>query len=269
MNLSKNHIAIKGEIIKQRKNYHCSVSSILSLLIWPLINFIYIFYTYQSFDITYLSKYGIDSYNEFVIFLITGALVYNCFWSMVQSAFYLNYERQNGTLESIIISPIRFELYFYARALGGILSSLWMFFSFSFITMLFLDDVSIRVIFLSVISLGIIAFSATVWGAFINVLFITSRDSNYLFTICDEPMKFFSGTNIPVQAFPGFAQMISFVFPATYCMNVIRTIYGISTIKYEQIVWYFVSLFILIFITIIVARVAYKKNRNDGSLNLY
>lgn len=269
MNLSRNFIAVKGEIIKQRKNYHCSLSSILSLLVWPLINFIYIFYTYQSFDISYLSKYGLNSFNDFIIFLITGSLVYNCFWSMVQSAFYLNFERQNGTLESIFISPMNVVLYFYARALGGILSSLWMYFSFSIITMLFLKEITVRLILLSVISLGIIVFSATVWGAFINVLFITSRDSNYLFTLCDEPMRIFSGSTIPVQAFPTLVQIISFIFPATYCMNVIRTIYGISTINYKQILFYFVSLIILIVITILVAKLAYKKNRNDGSLNLY
>lgn len=269
MNFKSNLIALRGEIVKQNKNYHNSLSSILSLLIWPIMNLIYIFFLYKSFNISYLSRYGITTINEFIIFLITGALVYNCFWSMVQSAFYLSFERQNGTLESVFITPVNILSYLYGRALGGIITSLWMYFSFSFIILFLTKEFSIKLIMVSVVAVVVVVFSATVWGGFINAIFLSSRDANYLFTICDEPMRIFSGSTVPILAFPIWGQIISYIFPATYCLYIVRNIYMSTLFSLNMYIYFILSLLILIALTFIIAKVSYKNSQKNGSLHLY
>ncbi|RSI50947.1 ABC-2 type transporter [Streptococcus sanguinis] len=269
MKVKFNIISFKGEVIKQKKNYHNSLSSLLSLLVWPLLNFIYIYYTYRSFNISYLSTYGIKSFNEFVIFLITGSLVYNCFWAMVQSAFYLSFERQNGTLETVFITPTNIVSYLYGRAFGGLFTSLWMYISFTIITLFLIDRITVEMILSTLISLIIVIISATVWGAFINSVFLISRDSSYIFTICDEPMNIFSGATIPVSAFPVWGKFISYIFPATFCINIIRGIYKVGYFNNINYLYYIISMIFLIFLTFVISKYSYKKSKINGELCLY
>lgn len=269
MSIEQNLIACIGEFKKQYINYHNSLPNFMSLLVWPSLVFFQTYYMYKSFDITAMERFGIFGHNNFIIFLITGSLVYNCFWSMVQSAFFMVFERQNGTLEVVFITPANKVLLMYSRALGGLLSSIWMFGSFAFIIIVMSSSISAKTLFLITIAFFIILISSTIWGGFINSLFLITRDSNYLFTICDTPMSLFSGTVIPIQAFPFLGKAIGSIFPATYCLYIIRGIFLPYKMNYIILFMFLLSLVSLIVATTIIMNLAEKNNKKNGSLSLY
>ncbi|EOL43665.1 ABC transporter permease [Enterococcus caccae] len=258
-----------GEVKKQYRNYHNSLSTFMSLLIWPIITFFHTYFTYQSFDVSSLKNFNIHSNKEFIIFLITGALVFNCFWSMVQSAFFLILERQNGTIETTFLAPVNRTVLMYGRALGGLLTNVWMFGSFSLLLILLSSSISIKVLLLSFLSFFVILISSTIWGGFMNSLFLISRDANYLFSIFDEPMNLFSGTKMPVQAFPLWGRFISSFFPATYCLYIVRAIFLDQKIQITMILLFILSLVVLVLLTQLILYFAEKNNKKNGSLQLY
>ncbi|SHN84863.1 hypothetical protein SAMN02745215_04296 [Desulfitobacterium chlororespirans DSM 11544] len=84
------------------------------------------------------------------------------------------------------------------------------------------------------LGLLILAVSAVIWGGFLNVIFLFSRDSGFLYTILDEPMLIFSGVRIPVAALPYWGKLIALVFPLTYVLEILRNLviegYGFTQI---------------------------------------
>lgn len=267
--IKKEFIMLKAEIIKQQRNYQNSLSNFMSLIAWPIIIFFQTFYTYKSFDLSILSKFGIENQTDLLIFLISGTLVYNCYWSMVQSAFLLIHERQNGTLESVFITPISLMNFLIGRSMGGILTNIGMFLSFITILFIIVREISFGLVFSCLMSLVIIIISSIVWGAFINALFLVSRDSNYLFTICDEPMKILSGTSIPVAAFPIIVRFFSFIFPSTYCLYLVRGIFFKQAISNNIWLIFTIILLSLLIFTFFISKKAYMKSKETGNLFLY
>jgi ABC-2 type transport system permease protein len=260
-----------AEIKKQHKNYYNSWSSFISLLIWPALICFTSYYVYLSFDLNQLVQYGLETKEQLMIFLIIGALGYNSFFSMIQGAFQITNERQNGTLEIIYATPANRLAMLYGRALGGFLQSVWMFSVFFVTVVLYNSEVTFSKIISLMLSYLIMTIASIIWGGFINILFIITRDASFLFTICDEPMNFFSGVKIPLLAFPIWAQIISSIFPLTYCLLIMRRIIIKGSIfnNLEDLFKLFASLLILVFLTHILSVLAEKHNRETGNLQLY
>lgn len=256
-----------AEAIKQWENYMKNTKSIISLIIWPILMFFTTLYSYSSFNISYLYKFGICNKKELIIFLVTGAMIHNCFWSMVQGALVINRERESGTLEIVFMSPANRLALMYGNAFGGIFNNLWVYAFFSLY--IIAGSPTVKIIILSIIALLIIIISTTIWGGFINSLFLISRDSNILFCICDEPMKFFSGTKIPFQAFPTWGKIFAMIFPATYCTNLVRSIYFEDEIKVYNVFLFVIIHLFLILATYNVLLYAERRNRVDGGFQFY
>lgn len=262
-------IVVLGEMKKYILNYNNSISTLLSLLIWPALVLMSTFFTYSSFDSSYLYLFNINTQNDLMLFVITGALGYNCFWSMVQSAFYMSKERQNGTLEIVYLTPAsRFGI-LYGRALGGLLQSTWMFIIFSALMMVMYGGLNFKSVVRIPFGLVIVLVSATVWGGFINSIFLFSRDTSFWFNICDEPMNLLSGTKIPVNAFPYFIRFVSALFPLTHCNYIIRSIFSDNAITVISVIKLIISLLFLIIVTIIIEIMSERNNRKTGNLQLY
>lgn len=94
--MKKIFLVIKAEIEKQQKHDYHSAFVYLSLLIWPILGFLEVYYTYKPFCLT--GYMGISDSKELLAFLGTGFMSYTCFWSMVQNAWSMaNQERKGGT----------------------------------------------------------------------------------------------------------------------------------------------------------------------------
>lgn len=258
-----------GEMKKQKRNYFNTWSTYISLLFWPILTFVGTYFSYKNFDISNLNKLNIYSYSDLAIFLLTGALCYNCFWAMVQGAFFMLNERENGTLETIFLSPAPRISIMYGRAIGALFQSTWIMFMYSII-ILIIRRGNILHAFLSIITLFLVVIiSAIIWGGFINSIFTVSRDIDFWFTICDEPMKLLSGVQIPVSIFPIAFKYISAAFPLFYCLEITRNIFTNAQNSLLVLIKYIISNCIIIIITLFILKKAEKHNRETGSLQLY
>ena len=125
--MKKIFLVIKAEIKKQQKHDYHSAFVYLSLLIWPILGFLEVYYTYKPFSLT--GYMGISDSKELLAFLGTGFMSYTCFWSMVQNAWSMaNQERKGGTLEITFLSPANRLAMMYGRALGALIQEVWMLF---------------------------------------------------------------------------------------------------------------------------------------------
>lgn len=190
---------IIGEIKKQKRNYFNSLVTYISLLVWPLLTLIMTWMSYKNYSIDVLSDAGILSLKELLVFLLTGFLEYNCFWLMVQSAFFMRNERENGTLEIVFLTPAPRMAIIYGRAMGALYQALWLAVMYGVILYFILDTALLTFVIMLGLTFLITIFSAIIWGGFMNAIFLSSRDADFWFDIADEPMKLFSGVNIPIS----------------------------------------------------------------------
>ena len=260
---------IKAEIKKQHQNWFHSIFIYFTLLLWPILIFVNAYLVYKPFytENSYINYFG--SKESLILFLITGFLGYNCFWAMVQSAWQMGFERQSGTLETIFLTPANKLTILYGRVFGAILENIWMFSLFSLLVIFVTQEISFELVLLLVFLFVVLILSASVWGAFMNVLFLFSRDATFLFSLLDEPMVFFSGVRIPVSFLPIWCKAISVIFPLTHTLVIIRDSFIDKRVAIESIKNLSISLIGIAFLTWILLRIAEKNVRKTGSLSFY
>ncbi|MGB7605449.1 MAG: ABC transporter permease [Lutisporaceae bacterium] len=264
---------LKAEVIKQHRYLFQSKFVYFTLLLWPILSFVNEFYVFKPFDLkgSAIIIDGLNATQSLLIFLLTGYVGYLCFWSMVQSAWEMSDERSNGTLETIFQSPVNRQALIYGRALGAIFENTWMFIIFSiFMYSFFYSNLANLIAFLPIVFI-ILIISATIWGGFMNAIFLFSRDATFLFYVFNNPMSLFSGTRIPVTVFPIWAKVISTIFPLTHVLVIIRSIFYQGKLNINLIDWtsLTVSLLIIGALTAVIIKKAEKNARINGSWTFY
>ncbi|NOW07504.1 ABC transporter permease [Clostridium beijerinckii] len=262
---------IKAEILKQHRNKFNSITSYFSLLVWPIILFFNTYYSYMPFNLSQSGWKEFDSRSSIFLFLIIGLLGYLCFWALVQSAWEMSNERQNGTLEIIFLTPVNRLALIYGRALGSLFESIWAFCIFSIIIVVYGSGIPTKNLIYVPITFVILIISATVWGGLMNVIFLFSRDASIIFNIFDEPMSLFSGVRIPSSSFPMWAKIISAFFPLTHALVIVRSLLIHGTLIYSlgELVALLLSLTILIIFTIILLKKAENNARKTSNFTFY
>lgn len=215
--------------------------------------------------------YGVDVEQSLIAFLITGFMGYNFFWSMVQSASQMGLERISGTLETIFLSPVNRLALVYGRALGALFENIWLFSVFSVFVLFSSGNITIRNILCLPVMFVVLVLSAMVWGGFMNVIFLFSRDASYLFNILDEPMVLFAGVRIPISAFPLWAKVISTIFPLTHSLILVRNLFKYNSLSGSimDIIYLLITLLIMILLTIFLLKKAEKHARTSGDFTFY
>jgi len=262
---------IKAEILKQHHNKFNTRIAYFSLLIWPAILFFSNYYSYMPFELSQNAYSALNSKQAIIMFLATGFLGYICFWGLVQSAWEMSDERQNGTLETIFLSPVNRIALIYGRALGALFESMWMFFLFSTLIFVCIRGISMTNLVYFPVAFFILIVSATAWGGLMNVIFLFSRDSSILFNIFDEPMSLFSGVRIPTSTFPIWAKIISVFFPLTHSLVIIRSLLmeGRFSYKFKDYSNLVVTITLIVIVTISLLKLAEKHARNTSEFTFY
>lgn len=269
--VSKIYQIIRAEVMKQHRNWFHSKTVYFSLLIWPIITFFNSYYSYKSFDLTKINLTEMNSQQSLITFLITGFFGYLCFWSLVQSAVQMGFERENGTLETIFLSPGNRLSIIYGRALGSLFENIWMFIVFTFSVIIWVKGIPLENMVYVPIAFIILLISATVWGGLMNVIFVFSRDAGILFNIFDEPMSLFSGVGLPTGTFPVWAKVISAIFPLSYALTAIRSmLIGGSILKsLKSVVGLGIVIIIIILLTVWLLNLAEKNARQNGEMTFF
>lgn len=264
-------LVIKAEIVKQQRHEYHSAFVYFSLLIWPILGFLEVYYTYKPFSLT--GYMGISDSRELLAFLGTGFMAYTCFWSMVQNAWSMaGQERKGGTLEIAFLSPANRLAMNYGRALGALVQEVWMFCCFCVFILFYSGAIRPGNLFLLPLIFLLLIISSTVWGGMLNAIFMFSRDAEIVMNILDTPMTLFAGTRVPVNCFPGWAKVISMIFPLTYCIQIIRFALNIQAEGKGwtgDLIALAVCLCVMIVITVFITDKAEQHNRKTGELQFY
>jgi ABC-2 type transport system permease protein len=207
-----------------------------------------------------------------IVYLLLGYMCMSFFRALVQSAWHFSFERISQTLELIYLSPANRA----AVLLGNAVSSL-----FESVIVMIIFTISIlvmksRVIYMQVIPcmvvVTIMIVMAVVWGMFLNALFLFSRDTDFLFTILEEPMEIFSGVKVPTFLFPLWAKVVSLLFPLTYVIDAVRRVVLIGSSLYD--IHGFILLAILIIAvlltsTMVIIKIVERHMRITGNITLF
>ncbi|XCP86437.1 ABC transporter permease [Roseburia hominis] len=265
-------LVIYAEIRKQKQHNYHSYFVYFSLLIWPILGFLEVYYTYKPFELTG-NIAGIGNAQTLLAFLATGYMAYNCFWSMVQNAWSMSYdERTGGTLEIAFLTPANRLALNYGKALGALIQEAWMFCCFCLFILFYTRSLSLANWYLFPLIFLLLVASSTIWGGMLNAIFLFSRDASIIMDLFDTPMLLFSGTRIPLNAFPLWARLISLLFPLTYCLNLIRLtlhIHQQPTSLFPDLIKLLICLTTMIAITQILLKKAEQTNRQTGELLFY
>lgn len=264
-------LVIKAEVVKQQRHDYHSAYVYLSLLIWPVLGFFEVYYTYKPFEFS--GYMGISGHRELLAFLGTGFMAYTCFWSMVQNAWSMAHqERTGGTLEITFLSPANRMAMLYGKALGALMQETWMFSCFCIIILFYTNTIQIYNIFLLPLVFVLLMISSTIWGGMLNAIFMFSRDASIIMNVFDTPMVLFSGTRIPRECFPQWAHILSLFFPLTYCINIIRFVLKIKVGEQNwriDLIELIICLIVMFMITFFLIRKVEKHNRKTGELQFY
>ncbi len=264
-------LVLKAEVAKQKQHDYHSYFVYFSLLLWPILGFLEVYFTYQPF--TFTGYLGIENSQDLLAFLGTGYMAYTCFWSMVQNAWSMSWqEREGGTLEVAFLTPANRLAMMYGKALGALIQEVWMFCCFCLFVLFYTDTLRWDNLFLLPVFLVLLLVASTLWGGMLSALCLYSRDSSMIMDIFETPMNLFTGTRIPVSCFPTWAKLLSLVFPLTYCLQIIRLVLGIAEPGQRllpSLLGLLLCMGIMVAVTAWVTIRVEKHNRETGELNFY
>ena len=260
-----------AESRKQHRNYFSNKLIYVSLFLWPFLSFMASYYSYKVFDIEG-SVVSYISGGNIMVFLLIGYMGMSFFRSVVQSAWHFSFERQSGTLEYIYLSPASRMAVILGNALSSVFEGSVAMAVFGALIILYnKESLSINVIGLVAV-IPIFLCVALLWGAFLNACFLYSRDTDFLFTVLEEPMEIFSGVKVPVSIFPGWARVISCIFPLTYALEALRQVMlnsaDINSVK-NVVIISLVIILVLLSATLITIHIVEKHMRKTGNVILF
>ncbi|WP_019910618.1 ABC transporter permease [Paenibacillus sp. HW567] len=215
--------ALLAEISKQHRNRSKGKVVFFSLLLWPAFSFLTSYFTmkpYRSGAGSVLSRIIPDE--RVPLFLLSGYLVFQLFWTVVEAAWQFELERKAGTVEAVFLTPSSKIAFLYGRSLYSLFHGIWMFAVFSLLTFVFVSDASTVNWAALIPALLLIMVSAVIWGALLCAVSLFSRESSFLYYIFQTPMELFGGVRIPPAVFPAWATGLSALFPVTYSLILVR-----------------------------------------------
>ena len=264
-----------SEMRKQHRIYFHGLIVYLSLLVWPVLELLTYFYMIKPFTSNQTNHAAIHGYlgsGSLEAFLLIGYIGYTFFFSLVQSAWHFSFERFEGTLELIFLSPANRFAVVLGNAISSFFESVWLITVFTVVAYVIVGNLNSAN--LSLLPLGFIALvvASIAWGTLLNSLFLLTRDSTLFHTLFQEPLCFFSGVRFPINFFKPWMLSISYIFPLTYCLKILRTITlfhgGLLDIATDAIILVF--LIALMFgASYVLLRIAERHAKRTGALALF
>jgi ABC-2 type transport system permease protein len=130
-------------------------------------------------------------------------------------------ERRIGSLERLLLAPIRLPALLAGKLLGGMLFGLTVTLVVLAAVLVAFGASSINWLLLSLALVGsALTFSAL--GAFVSVAVREVFEAQTLANFIRFPMMFLSGVFVPVDALPAGLQIVARLLPLTYSVEVIR-----------------------------------------------
>lgn len=266
---------ILAETLKQHRTLFSSRLIYFSLFIWPALQLATAYYAFQPFagSSTVTQQWALAANPRSVfLFFTTGMLGYTFFWSLVQSAWHFSFERYNGTLELLFLSPANRFALVLANGAAALFQSVWLFFVFTIGIIVLVGGLHVANLAMFLVAFLGLLIPAIAWATFLNSLFIFSRDSGFLYTILDDPMSFLAGVKIPPLAFPFWIRIIGLIFPLTTSLVILRgaLLEGADILTLSgQLLFLLAFSVVLMLLSVFLLKRGEAHARKSGSLTLF
>ncbi|MGT2765053.1 hypothetical protein ACVRY0_07075 [Streptococcus intermedius] len=263
-----NHIIVntfKSEFRRTFLNDSINKFYFFSMILWPIVSLIQIFYNMKVFPITDIQIATLRNREQLFYFIFVGYCVYIIFSNAVQSAWRLGGERYQGTLSQIFIAPIKKNLWLHARTFSLILSNSW-FFIVIFIFGNFVYSDAYEYILLSTF---ILVVTSWIWASFLSSICISLRDATVVYVLLEGSQNAFSGAKVPLSKSPRLIKIIGSLFPISYTIIYLRDVLLYKEVINISAIWCLSINIFVILLTRIVLEVGERHMKKVGSFDLF
>jgi len=245
---------VVAEVRKNIKQFFFSSRTLFWTLALPLGNGLYLYFLYLPFAAKSVnlelntSWYTLD----LVGFTLIGQLLYTFYTMMLLSGASFDREREQGTLEAVLLSPVNRLAVILGGALACALNYVWFLFGILVSWVAFLGVKIIINDFLALLASVVLSYVSLVTvGMCFESLFVYSRRGGMYATMLQEPIMFFSGLVFPLQAMPVALLSISYLIPLTFGLLSLRlTLLGGASLPDVAVPLLALSLMALVFFVI-------------------
>ncbi|RKR91084.1 ABC-2 type transport system permease protein [Micromonospora pisi] len=264
-----------AETLKQRRRMSGSKVIFFSMLLWPLLELLTLYYTVLPVvgggAIARRWPAAADP-QSMLAFLATGSVGFSFYFALVQSAWHFSFERQAGTLELLFLSPARRLSLVVANGVGGLIQNVWLFVCLSVAVLALTDAVHVAHPAMFLVAFLALFVPSLGWGALLNGLLIFSRDSAFLFTILGEPMAFSGGARLPLWMLPGWIATVGTVLPLSGSLVVVRGAI-LDGKPFDDLAWPLVGLgvstVVMLLLASLVLHLGERRAQRTGQLRLF
>jgi ABC-2 type transport system permease protein len=256
---------VVAEMKKNIKQFFFSVRTIFWALALPLGNGLYLYFLYFPFVTESVElEFNTSTYTlDLVGFTVVGQLLYSFFSMMLLAGAAFDRERQQGTLEAVLLSPANRLAILLGGALASAFSYMWMLIGVLFSWIVFLHvDIMISDFSALLASIVLSYLSIVALGMCLEAFFIHSRRGTMYGTMLQEPIMFLSGLIFPLQAIPKSLLTFSYLIPLTFGLISVRlTLLGGASISDVAVPLALLSFMIIIFFILATWLIRYAERK--------
>jgi len=216
---------VVAEVNKNIKQFFFTSRILFWTLALPLGNGLYLYFLYLPFAASSVSlEFNVSWYTlDLVGFTLIGQLLYTFFTMMLLAGTIFERDREQGTLETLLLSPANRLAVIFGAALASALNYVWFLFGILLSWVAFLGVKIIVNDFFALFASVVLSYvSMVTLGMCFEAFVICSRRGVMFATILQEPVMFFSGLAFPLQAMPRTLLSISYLIPLTFGLLSLR-----------------------------------------------
>jgi len=216
---------VVAEMQKNIKQFFFSSRVLFWTLALPLGNGLYLYFLYLPFAARSVSlEFNASWYTlDLVGFTLIGQLLYTFFTMMLLCGTIFDREREQGTLEAVLLSPANRLAVIFGGALASAFNYLWFLVGILLSWVAFLGVKIIVTDFFALLASVVLSYLPIVTlGMCLEAFFIHSRRGVMYAVMLQEPVMFFSGLVFPLQAMPRTLLSISYLIPLTFGLLSLR-----------------------------------------------
>jgi len=209
--------------------------------------------------------------DNFVAYVVLGSGLWSL-WNCIafSSAGDINRERFTNTLSIIFSAPADFRLILLGKIFGNTLLSLGSFtLSIIFATLLYRHPVNVNnwLLLAGALILTIIAF--IIMSIFIAYLLTLSRKTTVYMNCLEIPFALICGFVFPIENLPQPVQIISWIFPPTWAVRLLR--YSVTDVSYgfwQNFIPLIVTMAVFAVLAAWLYRIIFKQAKILGTLDM-
>jgi ABC-2 type transport system permease protein len=196
---------------------------LLQLCLWPLVTLATLVFSYAPFTggrgwerpLPFTGGLSLGTY------LILGTFAISVFGEYIVGGFSLSWDRDQGILEAVYLTPASRLGYLIGNALGSALMG-----AASLLVYVVLGAALFHARLdhpLVLVSAALLVLATSLpWGALLCAIFLVGRNTRVLYSLFESPAEFLSGVRFPVQALPLALYAVAGVYPLTHAVSLLR-----------------------------------------------